>query len=187
MAGALEFLFVVLYLEKCAGLKSSFQNFGIVCAFCVGFLICLLLLTEFKTSAATAKATTLFKLGTEPYILKDAEAAAATPNKTMDPEKQHTTGKNNNADPTTRSREVVGEEAPEAAPVEQPGMKNVFSWDHLNYEVKTADGSRKLLDDVSGFVAPGKLTALMGESGAGKVRSSSFPFHSLVLGSFAKS
>lgn len=34
-----------------------------------------------------------------------------------------------------------------------------------------ADGTqRRLLDDVSGFVAPGKLTALMGESGAGKVR-----------------
>jgi len=32
--------------------------------------------------------------------------------------------------------------------------------------VKT--GHRKLLDDVSGYVAPGKLTALMGESGAGK-------------------
>ena len=27
---------------------------------------------------------------------------------------------------------------------------------------------RKLLSDVSGYVAPGKLTALMGESGAGK-------------------
>src|SRR5258708_23820963 len=29
--------------------------------------------------------------------------------------------------------------------------------------------SRRLLEDVSGYVAPGKLTALMGESGAGKV------------------
>ena len=29
--------------------------------------------------------------------------------------------------------------------------------------------ARKLLDNISGFVAPGKLTALMGESGAGKV------------------
>jgi len=28
--------------------------------------------------------------------------------------------------------------------------------------------ARKLLSDISGYVAPGKLTALMGESGAGK-------------------
>ena len=48
-------------------------------------------------------------------------------------------------------------------------MTDVFSWQHLEYVVPLADGSRrKLLDDISGFVAPGKLTALMGESGAGK-------------------
>lgn len=52
-----------------------------------------------------------------------------------------------------------------------PVMTDVFSWQHLEYTVPLADGTqRRLLDDVSGFVAPGKLTALMGESGAGKVR-----------------
>ena len=49
---------------------------------------------------------------------------------------------------------------------QQPRMKNTFTWQHMNYEVV----GRRLLNDVSGFVAPGKLTALMGESGAGKVR-----------------
>ncbi|KIJ59863.1 hypothetical protein HYDPIDRAFT_99818, partial [Hydnomerulius pinastri MD-312] len=45
----------------------------------------------------------------------------------------------------------------------------VFSWSHVQYDVLIAGGEhRRLLDDVSGFVAPGKLTALMGESGAGK-------------------
>lgn len=51
-----------------------------------------------------------------------------------------------------------------------PVMTDVFSWQHLNYTVTMPDGSeRMLLDDISGYVAPGKLTALMGESGAGKV------------------
>jgi ATP-binding cassette subfamily G (WHITE) protein 2 (SNQ2) len=53
---------------------------------------------------------------------------------------------------------------------EQPKMTKTFSWRHLNYVVSVSGERRLLLDDVSGFVAPGKLTALMGESGAGKVR-----------------
>lgn len=49
--------------------------------------------------------------------------------------------------------------------------RDVFSWRDLRYTVSMKDGEqRKLLNDISGFVAPGKLTALMGESGAGKVR-----------------
>lgn len=56
-----------------------------------------------------------------------------------------------------------------AALKEQKPMTDVFSWQHLEYTVPVPGGERRLLDDVSGFVAPGKLTALMGESGAGKV------------------
>ena len=46
---------------------------------------------------------------------------------------------------------------------------DVFTWQHIQYTVPVSSGERRLLDDVSGYVAPGKLTALMGESGAGKV------------------
>ena len=45
---------------------------------------------------------------------------------------------------------------------------DVFTWDHINYDVLIKGNPRRLLDDVSGYVAPGKMTALMGESGAGK-------------------
>jgi len=52
-----------------------------------------------------------------------------------------------------------------------PLRSAVFSWKNIHYTVTLPDGShQKLLDDVSGLVAPGKLTALMGESSAGKVR-----------------
>jgi ABC-type multidrug transport system ATPase subunit len=59
-------------------------------------------------------------------------------------------------------------------------MTNVFSWQHIKYVVPVDHHEhRQLLDDVSGYVAPGVLTALMGESGAGKVRD-----FSLLLGLF---
>jgi ABC-type glutathione transport system ATPase component len=49
-------------------------------------------------------------------------------------------------------------------------MTDVFTWRNVQYDVTIKKGeTRRLLDDISGFVAPGKLTALMGESGAGKV------------------
>ena len=43
-------------------------------------------------------------------------------------------------------------------------MTDTFSWEGLNYTVPIGDrAERKLLNDVSGYVIPGKLTALMGE------------------------
>ena len=51
-----------------------------------------------------------------------------------------------------------------------PAMSDVFTWRHLKYDVRVGKSeTRRLLQDISGYVAPGKLTALMGESGAGKV------------------
>lgn len=46
----------------------------------------------------------------------------------------------------------------------------IFSWKNITYDilVKGASEPRRLLDDVSGWVVPGTLTALMGTSGAGK-------------------
>lgn len=43
-----------------------------------------------------------------------------------------------------------------------------FLWDDLCYDVKVKGGSRRLLDNVEGWIQPGTLTALMGASGAGK-------------------
>ena len=55
-----------------------------------------------------------------------------------------------------------------------PMMTDVFTWKNVEYNVTIKKGeTRRLLDNISGFVAPGKLTALMGESGAGKVCSDS--------------
>ena len=46
--------------------------------------------------------------------------------------------------------------------------KSVLTWEGLNYDVPVPGGTRRLLNDIYGYVRPGQLTALMGASGAGK-------------------
>lgn len=41
-------------------------------------------------------------------------------------------------------------------------------WDHINYTVPVAKGTRQLLNDIQGWIKPKQMTALMGSSGAGK-------------------
>ncbi|KAI5464881.1 ABC-2 type transporter-domain-containing protein [Mariannaea sp. PMI_226] len=45
---------------------------------------------------------------------------------------------------------------------------SILTWENLNYDVPVPGGTRRLLDNVFGYVRPGELTALMGASGAGK-------------------
>lgn len=49
-----------------------------------------------------------------------------------------------------------------------PAQTDVFTWKDVTYDIEVKDGQRRLLDNVSGWVKPGTLTALMGTSGAGK-------------------
>ena len=84
------------------------------------------------------------------------------------------TGDEEKAHPRTSDQESnVHDEEKNALKAMQDGpkMTNTFSWEHLTYHVTVSGEKRCLLDDVFGYVAPGKLTALMGESGAGKVGS----------------
>lgn len=68
------------------------------------------------------------------------------------------------------SEKIRGESGASSIDVAVPMMSDVFTWRHLQYDVRVGKGeTRRLLADISGYVAPGKLTALMGESGAGKV------------------
>ena len=42
-----------------------------------------------------------------------------------------------------------------------PIQSAVFHWHNLNYDIKTSDGNRRILNDINGWVKPGTLTALM--------------------------
>ncbi|KAJ7471516.1 pleiotropic drug resistance ABC transporter [Mycena galericulata] len=130
----------------------EWMNFGIVVAFGIGFITLLLVFTEFNTSTSANTSVVLFKRGSKKAAALVGSGAVA------DAEK----GAAAAADSHVADGDV--EEALAAA----PPMSDIFSWQNLNYVVPVKEGKRKLLDNVSGYVVPGKLTALMGESGAGK-------------------
>ncbi|KAJ1953224.1 ATP-binding cassette transporter snq2, partial [Linderina pennispora] len=55
----------------------------------------------------------------------------------------------------------------ELGPTDDQLLKGTtYTWKHVNYTVPVSGGERMLLDDVSGYVKPGTMTALMGSSGA---------------------
>jgi ATP-binding cassette subfamily G (WHITE) protein 2 (SNQ2) len=45
---------------------------------------------------------------------------------------------------------------------------STFTWRNIHYTVPHQNGEKQLLRNVSGYCAPGTLTALVGASGAGK-------------------
>lgn len=115
-----------------------------------------MIFTEFNTGKTGEGSTILFKSGSKSQVLTDATASVGS-----DEEKAQTN--------TSPSPSVGPEDSNEKMQAMQGQMAKTFSWKNLSYAVSVSGEHRLLLDDVSGFVAPGKLTALMGESGAGKV------------------
>ncbi|KAF4583486.1 hypothetical protein EYR38_002237 [Pleurotus pulmonarius] len=130
--------------------SNTWMNFGIILAFGIAFIFALLVFSEYNTALSTDTSVVLFKRGSKP---------AGSIAKGDDEERNE----KSNAG-VSLSKEIESKD--QMAKAEE--MTDVFSWQHLNYTVPVKEGTRQLLDDVSGYVAPGKLTALMGESGAGK-------------------
>lgn len=145
------------------------QNFGVICLFGVAFILAYWILTEHNTRMTASTAVTWFKRGSRARLVEEAHAQTSAAD--ADEEKGFSSTSTRTEKPSAPGSEK-GEQQPQMrvdAASGAPAMTDIFSWQHLDYTVPLGDGtSRKLLDDISGFVAPGKLTALMGESGAGK-------------------
>lgn len=143
---------------------------GILFVFWGGFLCFFLLMTERKSHVSARSATQQLVFKRDVKLVQE-------------PQEDSETG------PLSRNG-GSGSSSPTVGGVSDalPPSKCIFSWHHLNYDVQLSFGKyRRLLNDVSGYVIPGKLvcqfadrmltnsmthnlpkTALMGESGAGK-------------------
>ncbi|KIY52486.1 ABC transporter [Fistulina hepatica ATCC 64428] len=139
------------YIELSYGYSYShlWRNFGIMVTFFVGFTSLLLFFTEINSGARADTTRVLFHRKAVKAPARPDDVEKAVPGSVAD--EKHT----NKGGSSTRAITQA--------------MTDIFTFRNINYTVTLKKGEqRRLLNNVSGYVAPGKLTALMGESGAGK-------------------
>ncbi|KAF8557467.1 pleiotropic drug resistance ABC transporter [Imleria badia] len=143
-----------LYSSLGYSYSNLWRNFGILGVFGFGFLGTLLFFIQYNKGTARDTSVTLYKEGGDPVLVYQAiDEERVSPGDLQEKRGENT------ADDTNGG--IVESE--------KPDQGDIFSWKNIQYEVPVSGGEmRNLLDDVSGYVAPGKLTALMGETGAGK-------------------
>ena len=132
----------------------AWRNFGIVCAFTVFFLITYFLACELNQGAMQAGERALFPRSKLSKLRKAKRKAK-------------------------HDLEAGGEDAAVAALTVSQSIANadlekisagtdVFHWRSVCYDVQVGKETRRILNNVDGWIKPGTLTALMGASGAGK-------------------
>lgn len=138
----------------------TWRNFGIIIGFTLFFLAINLITAEIQRDESASGGILLFKRGRAPKELQqqigtategDMEKAGGKPDAMP-----------GNDDPAAAEREK------EQAANKLEESTDVFTWRDVCYDVQIKKETRRLLNNVSGYVAPGKMTCLMGESGAGK-------------------
>ncbi|KAK9475786.1 ABC-2 type transporter-domain-containing protein [Lipomyces japonicus] len=127
----------------------AWRNFGIIIGFAIFFIFMYMIGSEFTGLQGNNGDVLLYRRKDIPKHLDSDEVEIA--NSEASDEKDATfTDSDDGTDDSLK-------------------MKEVFSWQHLNYTVTLPNGEdRQLLCDIQGYTKPGTLTALMGESGAGK-------------------
>lgn len=134
------------------------RNFGFLWAFFIFFVFLTALGMELMKPNVGGGAITVFKRGQVP---KKVEESIATGGRAKGDKHDEESGKGNPVATGDAERTKSDEQ------VTQEVAKNetVFTFQNINYTIPFEKGERKLLQDVQGYVRPGKLTALMGASG----------------------
>ncbi|ODQ81685.1 hypothetical protein BABINDRAFT_159941 [Babjeviella inositovora NRRL Y-12698] len=130
------------------------RNWGIVVCFTVFLLGTYIYLTEINQGAMQKGEILLFQrssLKKMKHQKRSADAEAGALEK-VSPEQEKTDGDSSSEDADNKLS----------------GSSDTFHWRNLTYQVKIKSEDRVILNDISGWVKPGQLTALMGASGAGK-------------------
>lgn len=129
------------------------RNLGIIFGFLFFFYFLYMVVTEFNLSTASTADYLVFRRGHIPKSVRE----------NTDEEK---TGAD--ADHNAISTEPTTSDDTAASVNILPPQTDVFTWRNVVYEITIKGEPRRILDNVSGWVRPGTLTALVGVSGAGK-------------------
>jgi ABC-type multidrug transport system permease subunit/ABC-type multidrug transport system ATPase subunit len=154
------------YIQEAFSYSRShlWRNIGFLCAFFL-FFVCLTVLgMELMKPNAGGGAITVFKRGQVP---KKVEASIETGGR----EKKHdeeSGGPTSHLTTDMAMPDGNDEKQEKSDPMQQVAKnETVFTFQDINYTIPYEKGERRLLQDIQGYVRPGKLTALMGASGKG--------------------
>lgn len=127
------------------------RNFGIIIAFWLLFVFLTIVGMEIQKPNAGGGAVTIFKRGRAPKSVERAMEKGSTPE---DEEKAATAG-----DEKLIDKDSSGSET-ELTAKGVAKNESIFTYQNVNYTIPYGKGERKLLNDVQGYVRPGRLTAL---------------------------
>ncbi|CDF89040.1 ZYBA0S03-07778g1_1 [Zygosaccharomyces bailii CLIB 213] len=158
------------YLKSQYGYKywHMWRNWGIMFIFLVGYIVVKAVITEIKRPVKGGGDALIFKKGTR-------RAAAKEPGpgdlEALDQMKLQGDAR----EKFSSGSDLMRGDATDAGAVDSSDevfegfqSKGIFIWREVCYTIPYMGSERVLLDHVTGYVAPGTMTALMGESGAGK-------------------
>ncbi|GKZ36792.1 hypothetical protein AbraIFM66950_007990 [Aspergillus brasiliensis] len=128
----------------------EWRNLGILIGFWIFFTVIYLVATELNSATSSKAEFLVFRRGHVPPQIRG-----------LDKKPQGDAGVSNVA-------VAHGSAESEKETSALPEQHSVFTWRNVCYDIPVKGGQRRLLDNVSGWVKPGTLTALMGVSGAGK-------------------
>lgn len=137
------------------------RNFGIIIGWLIFFVFLTMLGMELQRPNKGGSSVTVFKRSEAPKAVQDIVKRSAPPEDEESAEKDGmATGIATNKDDgsSRESSDKVQDIAKNTA---------VFTWQDVNYTIPYKGGQRQLLQNVQGYVKPGRLTALMGASGSG--------------------
>lgn len=129
------------YIEKQYGFLYShlWRNLGILFAFMIGLHLLYFVITELVTDTVSKPESLSFLPGHIPQNMSRGDEEMK--------------------DVPKVSKELS--QPPSMFPGSLPKHENIFTWKGLCYDIPIKGGTKRLLDDVSGWVKPGTLTALM--------------------------
>ncbi|OQD90039.1 hypothetical protein PENANT_c002G09456 [Penicillium antarcticum] len=132
----------------------EWRNLGILIAFWIFFASIYLIGTELNSASTSAAEFLIYRRGHVPKSVlntaQDTEKAVTTQPMAFD-----IAAGSSGTQPVGMDSAI-------------PEHHGIVTWQNLCYDIPVKGGERRLLDNVSGWVKPGTLTALMGVSGAGK-------------------
>ncbi|CAR28267.1 ZYRO0D17710p [Zygosaccharomyces rouxii] len=142
--------------------KHKWRGFGIGLAFAIFFFFVYLFLVEFNEGAKQKGEILIFPHSAVRKMKKQSKLK----DRRNDDEESSTA-----SELITDKQLLADSEETTSDGLNEAGLSKseaIFHWRNLSYDVQIKKDTRRILDNVDGWVKPGTLTALMGASGAGK-------------------